>query len=510
MPYPNEHAARLKSPDMEHIRVRRTKGSGKGTVQGVKVPTSISVIWYIVKRDDEEVPVPQALRFPIKTWTAPEARKWLKDKGIKYILFEKATGKKGKQMRLEFKSGLTYSEANRQLSSQVRKKLDISGDSKDEWAYIREFYINPKEGIAEHYVQKSRDSTLYKFSYKLVGKDEIEIVGEMEEVEETFVPVGKTAVKFSRSGSLIVTGEKGDEMGEKAKAKTEEEDVLSDGHIPEIDKDARRISTPRDGADLIAKALLGKAKSKDPGWVQGHAAHWDNVDLGGEIMRKGSFEKSINERVAAGKVKLMVKHFAYGGDVLECIGTITEAKEDSTGLWFNAKFSSVGTAQKVRTLIIEGHVDTCSVGYMPVKWNWLTVPAGNDDGKTVRVLEHLECKFYEVTITVVPMNEKAKLTAAKSLTEVASKVQDIAKELGVSDTDAPSDEQKAAILDGAFGGEAEAKALKESLTSLSGELDRLLVKSEPKGTSSKRNEAVLRQRKLDIEKNRLALEGLES
>jgi ATP-dependent protease ClpP protease subunit len=91
-PFANEHSARLLDPDLEHIRVRRTKGSGAGRVQGVKVPNSISIIWYIVKTSEgKEAPRAQSLRFPITTWTEKEARKWLKDNEIKYILFEKAT-----------------------------------------------------------------------------------------------------------------------------------------------------------------------------------------------------------------------------------------------------------------------------------------------------------------------------------------------------------------------------------------------------------------------------------
>jgi len=93
LPFPNEHAARLKTPESltPFVRIRRTEGSGDGTVQGVKVPESISVIWYIIKREGKEVPVPQALRFPTKTWTEDEARKWLKDNEIKPILFEPAS-----------------------------------------------------------------------------------------------------------------------------------------------------------------------------------------------------------------------------------------------------------------------------------------------------------------------------------------------------------------------------------------------------------------------------------
>jgi hypothetical protein len=83
-PYPNEHAARLIQPD-KFDRFRRTKG---GTVQGKKVPKTISVIWGHLKDSDEWAA--QALRFPKKSWTAAQAKKWLKDNGIKYISFEPA------------------------------------------------------------------------------------------------------------------------------------------------------------------------------------------------------------------------------------------------------------------------------------------------------------------------------------------------------------------------------------------------------------------------------------
>lgn len=96
MPYPNEHSARLLSPNLKHIRVTRTKGSGKGKVQGVKIPKSIYVIWFITKVNKKEVPRAQALRFPTKYWTAAEAKKWLKDKDVKYIRLELAKKSKEK------------------------------------------------------------------------------------------------------------------------------------------------------------------------------------------------------------------------------------------------------------------------------------------------------------------------------------------------------------------------------------------------------------------------------
>lgn len=91
MPYTNEHSARLMSPDTEKIRVGRTKG---GKVQGIQVPSSISVIWFIQKRNGKETPIPQALRFPVKRWTADAAKSWLSKNKIKYTSFEPANPKK--------------------------------------------------------------------------------------------------------------------------------------------------------------------------------------------------------------------------------------------------------------------------------------------------------------------------------------------------------------------------------------------------------------------------------
>jgi ATP-dependent protease ClpP protease subunit len=90
-PYANEHSARLLSPNTSHIRVRRTNGSGQGTVQGVKIPASISIIWYITKSGNQEIPRAQALRFPISRWSEQQARAWLKNNKIKFMLFEPAS-----------------------------------------------------------------------------------------------------------------------------------------------------------------------------------------------------------------------------------------------------------------------------------------------------------------------------------------------------------------------------------------------------------------------------------
>jgi len=84
MPFPNEHAARLKDPG-QYIRFRR---------ENDKFATGIHAIWGIKRDQTTEL---QAIRFDAKKFTAEEAKKWLKDHDQKAILFEKATGDDNKK-----------------------------------------------------------------------------------------------------------------------------------------------------------------------------------------------------------------------------------------------------------------------------------------------------------------------------------------------------------------------------------------------------------------------------
>lgn len=98
MPFPNEHAARLKSPG-QFDEFRRTKGReavlpGAGLVD---VPSSMAIIW--AKKEDDEEFQAQSLRFPIKSWTESEARDWLKDNKVKVLEFEPAEEEKSMSIK---------------------------------------------------------------------------------------------------------------------------------------------------------------------------------------------------------------------------------------------------------------------------------------------------------------------------------------------------------------------------------------------------------------------------
>jgi len=88
MPYPNEHAARVRNPaefiagSFRSKEIPKPEG-GKGGVRMImgklKGGTGSMVV--------------QAYRFPIDLYTVAEAKQWLKDNDVKYISFEPATNK---------------------------------------------------------------------------------------------------------------------------------------------------------------------------------------------------------------------------------------------------------------------------------------------------------------------------------------------------------------------------------------------------------------------------------
>jgi len=82
MPYPNFHAARVRDPDdFARIVVLKTLDDG------------IMIYGGPLKSDPKGNAVTQAYRFPKDKFTVAQAKKWLKDHDIKYILFEEASGK---------------------------------------------------------------------------------------------------------------------------------------------------------------------------------------------------------------------------------------------------------------------------------------------------------------------------------------------------------------------------------------------------------------------------------
>ena len=177
-------------------------------------------------------------------------------------------------------------------------------------------------------------------------------------------------------------------------------------------------------AELSAKADEGD-ELKGNGKIVGHAAVFDNVDHQGDIIRPGAFKKTIKERIAAGKVGLMVRHMAMGGDTQETIGVITKAVEDSKGLYIEADLFDAQLAQETRGKIIKSpKMFGMSVGFKTVRSSDILNDKGEVTGK-----ELLELALFEVTITTLPANDQTWAEAKTEVTELEQRVAALEKKL---------------------------------------------------------------------------------
>ena len=153
------------------------------------------------------------------------------------------------------------------------------------------------------------------------------------------------------------------------------------------------------------------------GFIEGYASVFGNVDLGGDIVVKGAFSKTLKERLKTGAIKLIDSHRVMAGTE-KVIGVVSDAKEDDYGLWFRGKVSTVQSAQDVRVKIREGILNALSFGYDVVK--------ATRDEKQPEITYLKELKLHEISVVIWGMNPEAKITTVKSFDAVAAAQQKLA------------------------------------------------------------------------------------
>lgn len=170
------------------------------------------------------------------------------------------------------------------------------------------------------------------------------------------------------------------------------------------------------------------------GQIVGFASVFDLRDNDGDVIRHGSYAKSIEERVAAGTVPLMARHFRDGGDASEAIGIITLAKETEVGLWVEANLFPTQKAQEIRASIASApQCFGMSVGWQNVPNGFRALPEGGR--------EFTEMKLREVTITLMPAQEATIGTVgAKSENMIEDLCRRVAALEEAAKVDAKSDE----------------------------------------------------------------------
>lgn len=144
-----------------------------------------------------------------------------------------------------------------------------------------------------------------------------------------------------------------------------------------------------------------KAKAQGGGEVTGYASVFGVIDLHGDVIEKGAFKRTIQNRVASGKVKLFDSHVP---DSRHTLGTVVEAREDEIGLWFRAELSSAESVKDTKTKMLEGHLSKASIGFDIVKQRF-----ESREGMNIRVIE--EVMLFEISVVPIPANELATISA---------------------------------------------------------------------------------------------------
>lgn len=164
-------------------------------------------------------------------------------------------------------------------------------------------------------------------------------------------------------------------------------------------------------------ARFGDALSvSDDAVIQGYASLFGQTDQGGDVVRKGAYERSLSQLAHAGqRVKMLWQH-----DPAQPIGVWDEVREDANGLWVKGRIlDSTQKGREAAALIAAGAIDGLSIGYRTQK-------ASKTD-KGHRLLTELE--LWEVSLVTFPMLPSARVAAKADNLEVETTMRELAATL---------------------------------------------------------------------------------
>ena len=141
--------------------------------------------------------------------------------------------------------------------------------------------------------------------------------------------------------------------------------------------------------------------------ISGYAAIFNNKDKVNDILVKGCFAKSINDRgpesSANDKIIMLWQH-----DQREPIGRISVLKEDDKGLYFEAVIDDVERGNQAIKQLESGTLNQCSIGYSYVREKCEYEP--NLDAYIVK-----EVVLYEISVVSIGCNGETEYLGLKSM-----------------------------------------------------------------------------------------------
>tara|TARA_Y100000114_G_scaffold99157_1_gene92345 strand:- start:268 stop:945 length:678 start_codon:yes stop_codon:yes gene_type:complete len=129
--------------------------------------------------------------------------------------------------------------------------------------------------------------------------------------------------------------------------------------------------------------------------VKGYGSYFDNMDSDKDIIRKGAYQKTIQEN--GSRVKYLYQH-----NMMQPIGKMKELYEDDKGLVFVAEVPKTSLGKDVIELMKAGVITENSVGILPI------VKEDMGDHRELK-----EVKLFEVSAVTLAANDQAKIMDVK-------------------------------------------------------------------------------------------------
>lgn len=133
---------------------------------------------------------------------------------------------------------------------------------------------------------------------------------------------------------------------------------------------------------------------------EGYASTFGNVDLGGDVVVRGAFKRTLEAHKAAGTMPGMF--WMHNPD--QVAGVWKEMREDEKGLYVKGELADTQLGNEVRTLLKIQAVRGLSIGFRTIERDFA------EDG--TRLLKELE--LWEVSVVSLAMNPLAQVSGVKT------------------------------------------------------------------------------------------------
>lgn len=149
------------------------------------------------------------------------------------------------------------------------------------------------------------------------------------------------------------------------------------------------------------------------GIVTGYFSHFNNVDSDGDIIKKGSFAKTIKEQGPAStqpRIKHLLNH-----DPAQPLGKLLNLKEDATGLLYESQVGTHNLGQDFIKMVESGLITEHSIGFKVMKRNQIQSYEDYMKNSSKGWYEISEVKLYEgSSLTAWGANPLTPITSLKS------------------------------------------------------------------------------------------------